>query len=355
MTATVTLHIGINETGAANIQQWLFANREEIRRRGVLYPACGARASNHDPLCMAVTPREIKGVAHPDVDVSRLLALRDELRLEISTSKAPHVVISSESFAWLTDLQPLQDLLRTLKVRVIIYLRRHDYWLEAVYQRAICEYSRASATVPPLAHEPGFFTFLQNLRENNPEYGDYQMLVDRWATAFGKENVLVRPYNETGDGRIVVTDFLLTAGLADLLSGLEIAAPAAQPKLSRRQLQLLDVFVRVKATPALRKRLLSYAATAGGDEAEASQWPPTRRRAMLKKKAASYEYVAREFMDRDDGNLFEEELPGADDDWQPPSELTVVDYIEEALLAIGMDDTALTRPPGLLSRLLTGD
>lgn len=339
----ITLHIGTNKTGSTAIQHWLGKNQPDLLSRGILYPACGRDGGGHFELS------ELLGFSlqRPAVDVGKMLAMRDRFREEIAQSGADRVVISSEDFSLSGDVRYAQDFFHGMDVRVVLYLRRHDYWWESNYCQAI-----RKVVLPTF--DRGYGSYLEAQRKTNPDFGNYKLLADRWAEVFGKENIRVRPYESSQNQPNLITDFLKTADLAGATAGIDTELEFINKRLSPEGLQLVDIFQRARVTPEQRAMLIRHAETFQDMRpVQYSLIPPGKRLELIEKNQEHYRYIAREFMGRDNGILFTEPEPQPGDPWIAPNWLTHSQTVEETLKAMeSMRDEKKAEPKGLLSRLL---
>jgi hypothetical protein len=205
MTRRVLLHIGLHKTGTTAIQMFMSANSR--RFPGVLYPAHG-RPEEH-PYGHHLLPWSLqrRHKIRPE-------PVWKELRSEIEGAAEGDAVLSAEAFGMLDAkaVARVRELLPAVPARVIVYLRRQDEFVQAMYATMIA----SGSTVPP------FEDYLKQVTSRGRL--DYYALLGRWAAAFGKENLCVRVYGKNSliDGD-VVRDFCAQAGLASS-PGLEYPA-----------------------------------------------------------------------------------------------------------------------------------
>lgn len=97
------------------------------------------------------------------------------------------------------DFSTFFSLLETMfdSVKIVVYLRRQDKWLESRYKQMIVGGNHLS---------------IDKLKQ--PMFCDYKPVLDKWASRFGISSIFVRPYERgqfvSGD---LVTDFLHTIGV----------------------------------------------------------------------------------------------------------------------------------------------
>lgn len=189
--ATLLLHVGTSKAGSTAIQDGLAGNRAALAAHGVAYyPALPG--PNHTELAAAFGTRPSRvaaalGVSSGD-DRARL---QRALRRGLARSLRPGQtwLASSEHLASMLtradDLDALRAFLAEFfdDVRVVVVLRRGDYWLPSAY----VEYVKAGGT------EPLDAAFVHRRRRTL----DQQALLERWAQAFGTRAVRAVPYLES--------------------------------------------------------------------------------------------------------------------------------------------------------------
>lgn len=325
MTTKLLLHIGINKTGTSAIQHWFTANCDALQQRGLLYPGTGRLSDAHYSLA---TTLGFSSTTMEPADVGGMLTMRDALRREISMTAARQVVVSAEYLVLPRDLRPVQDMFRGLDTQVIVYLRRHDRWWESVYAQAVKQVKR-----PPF--ERGFGAFYDFQRKTNPLIGNYRALVDRWADAFGKENIIVRPYEAQQNQPDLIADFIQAGKLGEYTAGLDTCTPQVNIAPRPEALQLVEIFQRADVSDVDRGILVRHALSM--PDTRDKKFPllaPKYRRELAEANQADYEYIAREFLHRDDGRLFFDPLPDISEEWESPLWLNGSHAVEVAVQAM---------------------
>lgn len=194
------IHIGMQKTGTTFLQNALHAHRTELAAQGIHYPhpmagvgESGGKA--HHFIAHAMLGRRLGHT--PDADFDQLgahVASINAARRETGGT----TVISSEDFSLLR--RPQIKRLRTLfpgdGVRILVYLRRQDLWLEALYGQTL-----------KLGRHQNAAAFVTRQRH----MADYAAVLDPWAEAFGAANVIVRVY-EGFEGGGLWPDFCTAIG-----------------------------------------------------------------------------------------------------------------------------------------------
>lgn len=175
------LHIGTHKTGTTTIQQTLIANAGELKKENIIYlgkykPDIIEIAENHN-LSDEVTSR-LKRDIRDDIQQyegqSNLSFIITNEKL--AGDKRSGYKNSGDVAAQLKNVFQGLD----LDVKVVVYFRRHDDFLESLYSQRIYNGS-------PLT----FDEFIQSFDETS---FSWQQVADSYAEHFGKENIIVRRY-----------------------------------------------------------------------------------------------------------------------------------------------------------------
>jgi hypothetical protein len=306
----VYLHIGLNKTGSTALQSYFFDNSTLLKSNGILYPKTGLVGSAHYSLSASL------GFCNPSVNS---VWFKDKKKLkkaflnEIDAS-TDTVIFSSEDFLLNKPIESVQNFFKGFNVKVVVYLRRHDHWWLSAYSQAV-----KMKRLPPWNLGPqGFINFN---RQRNKRYGNYRHIVDRWADFFGKENIIVRPYEKEQNVPSLAGDFLTVMGRPELVNQLPEMENRENTGLPLKAIQYMDIFQRVETDDQSHATLIKYSKTlVKGDSCQLSALlKPEFRRKLIEENLADYQYIAREYMGRDDGQLFYEALPRLDPEWTPPA------------------------------------
>lgn len=342
------LHIGTNKTATTAIQHALAANRDALRAHGLLYPASGIRSEAHHELAWKLGFVQGRPAAMDDEPFE---ALWERTLAEIRAARCPDVLISSECFMIGSGrITALAAAVRDFDVEVVVYLRRHDAWLQSVYVQAV-----KVTNNPPWGR--GFEAYLEHLdRQKSDHYGSYRKLVDRWAQVFGRERIKVRPFETKQVGADVTLDLLRTVGLEAL--GAHLKAPTRQVNASfgYEAIAYMDAVQRCGLPPPVKRHLVGQAALHGLKAPKVGPMlPPARQRALVEPHLDDYAYIARQYLGRQDGRLFEAPLPSDTDPWQaptPPDDARIAEMTARYLARAPAETLALLTPakPGQPAR-----
>lgn len=201
---TLYLHIGLNKTGSTFVQRCLKHNEERLAKRGFLYP-CKRRApyfqrGQHVPLAAALT-----GLPVYWLNKAKSRRLDSALPVFLEEAKAfegQNIIVSSEAFGSknVTEeiVERMKDLLVDFEVKVLVYLRRQDDYVLSTYQQDVKVGSRQK------------FDLSERI---SGEQNRFYNRIEPYVSVFGKEQVIIRPYDKSyWKGGELFLDFLHAIG-----------------------------------------------------------------------------------------------------------------------------------------------
>ncbi len=297
------IHIGLHKTGTTAIQRFLAANRKALEKTGYLYP--GTKPAHHF----------LRWLWKQTNAGNNIPQKTHELFQEINGSQSDMVILSSEMFtagkennaAKLREV--LQDHVKEpWNAKIIIYVRRQDHWLESRYNENI---KNCYVHTPNELKKCTFKEFLDNYRMYYQL--DYYTRLQPWNEVFGKENIIVRPYERGQLHGDIITDFLHTVGI-DAREGFSFPEKEyANTGLTPDAVEMLRLYNRYlylgpKIRCILRDKILKQTFTKAPFSGYA-YLSSSERYNLLKEYEISNRKVAAEYLGRTDGRLFTEECP----------------------------------------------
>jgi hypothetical protein len=173
------VHVGTQKTGTKSLQRHLSFNSDALLGQGIRYLLAGREkcgragryGSHHNELARAIQGR---------ADIAMWNRVRDEL----AQSDSRVDLISGEGF-WFSDPAVLRQQLPGVKdIRIVVYLRRQDRYLQSLYMQGVGGGGRKESFAA--------------WREKVPDRGKYLAAIDKWSDAFGSESIVIRPYDRNG-------------------------------------------------------------------------------------------------------------------------------------------------------------
>lgn len=184
MKKRLILHIGMHKTGSSAIQRFLSLNRYPLRLFGVYYPrsfgADGRRQPKHNALFTAISHEADKGAPHPVLGPSAALVADVAARIERAPCRV--AILSAEGFSGERPVfaRALAPLAARFDVRVIVFLRRPDLWVESFYRQMVMSREvRETRSFAAFVAAPETRLHL-----------DYGLLLGWWRERFGDVRVL---------------------------------------------------------------------------------------------------------------------------------------------------------------------
>lgn len=325
---TIILHIGMNKTGSTSLQDTLYANRKILLQNNLLYPNTGLKR----PATCHYEFSGWFGFGHsntgkmPKQNLSQELA---KLNAEIKQSQCSNILISSEFFVLPGNFEAVKCFLSNFKVRIIVYLRRHDDWWVSLYSQAM-----KSVDNPPWP--AGLTGYLDFYQQKFPRIGDYRVLLDKWAEVFGSENLIVRPFERAQNQPDLITDFMTAIGFADLPPKMSCPANPANLSLTYGATELLEISKKIDVTERQRNKINRYAFSMKDDSIGRHWLSPQQRIHLIAKYQADYAYIANKYMSRADGRLFVDISVQSDPEWRPPAQMNTVQAINKVLEVLAL-------------------
>lgn len=302
----IYFHIGTHKTGTSAIQDFLRLNIKVLGEEGFLCPRQSRRSY----------------YTHTDDGYIVASANRNHyLKLtKLCRTKQKNILVSSETFSYLKNVSDLQPLFDRCNVKVICYLRRQDNVLQSMYNQSV--------------KRGGDYKSISEYPTGNL---DYFKLLEQWASVFGKTNIIVRVYEKRQFfNHNLFEDFLGALGLK-LTNEYQMPENNPNPRLSAAVLEYMrhmnSLLEDVKSAIKLKKSLVKFSAEYYSDASTAiffdhSLLTGNQKRSILARFADSNLRVAKEYLGRQDGRLFYEELADTPQSLPPQEILTDEMFLE---------------------------
>ena len=212
--------------------------------------------------------------------------------------------VAPEYFILDKNMSKLKEFFKEYEVKMVIFLRRHDFWEESRYQQGL-----KTMVNPPW--DPGIENFLKfhSKRSSNK----YRYLVDKWALEFGSENIIVIPFEKQQNKPSLIETFLMRIDELSLYEKGNFKNRKLNTSLSFKACLLLEIFQRLEIDGTTRNKLISYAQTINRDEKKQTFLSNEMRRRVIEENQSDYEYIAKKYLNRADGRLFYEDIITDDD------------------------------------------
>lgn len=180
------LHIGFHKTGSSALQECLADNRQALQEAGFFYPhSLGNKYPAHVDFSWALNDRPPAWSGFSAADAEHVVALYQE---QIEAAGCENIIMSSEDFVLLESnaesIERLREFFSAFSVKVIAYVRNPVDFIVSLYSHAV----RSRAVMCDV------FEYVDS--HFNFRSADYAVRLQPWVKVFGRESIVVRPYDK---------------------------------------------------------------------------------------------------------------------------------------------------------------
>lgn len=310
------LHIGTHKTGTSALQQFFAANRKRLGRQGIIYPydrGGGGGEAGHFRLWWSLQAVRGKGDDRYPADLG---SSEQEWQAVLSQSGNGRLLISAEGL-WNCkpeDIAKIKTMTADFPVTIVVYLRRQDLLAASVYNQLAKTRGQAMTDYKPSQYALNYADMLQ-----------------RWSAAFGKEKVLVRPY-ERGQfyKNSIFADFMHHVFDLEVPADYTIPQGNVNARLHRIAFEYKQCINFLPMSVDLKRSTLEPLMSVSDvfyreGRADASLFSPRDQLELLGQYTGVNETIAREYLGRADGRLFYDPLPDDNGQWRPCEGLSPAD------------------------------
>lgn len=310
--ATVYIHMGMPKTGTTALQYFLWDNGEALEKCGIVFPHLPYRYNNvgyyRNAHFLVAPGRKANGAEDYSVYGGDYEAGLGELqRLAQQYDK---IVLSDEGMWRLSwNRRDFWEKVRAdmnsrgLELKIIVYLRRQDLWVQGYWAQKVRESMAA-----------GFDQFFAGIKDKKFLF-DYYAYMCRLAEALGKDALVIRVYEREqfeGPEHNLHSDFLQIFGLT-LADGFVLKKELYNIRFDNSYLELRRLLNSAGGADAARLVINNSIKQVQIDNPEADNqrftyFDPQQQREFLAAYEKSNRKLAQEFLGREDGVLFREKL-----------------------------------------------
>lgn len=188
----VIVHIGAHKTGTSFIQEYLFRNRNNLLKKGVLYPSSICSGNNHGDFANSFKSK------NNTISNDFLKLLKDE----VEEYQPSELILSSECFLESKNIPEIfkdNFNISFSEISIVAYLRPQFDWFTSLYNEIVRDpYRRFTGTY-------------KDCREYQFGYYDYEKLLSPWILTFGAKNIIIKAYmTENFLNKSLSDDFIMT-------------------------------------------------------------------------------------------------------------------------------------------------
>lgn len=293
------IHIGTGKTGTSAIQEFLDANNQLLEKKSdIKYADTFKQDHNHHGLCTNFN-RSSDGK-------TEIFKRLEKLKHEIKNSACNNFIVSSEYFPGVTPEEIenvyLKSLSKEVELHIIVYLRRQDEYIESWYAQLV-KTEDYRIDLDTLTKE----LFTKGLL-------DYYNMIHKWSSHIGSDNIHVKIYEKEQfvQGNIF-NDFMSIFNINDITE-LTLPTKKVNPSLTPDQILIIKAFDKADLNHFLDdviQKPYSFK-----NEEKGKFLSPKERKNILSKCEKSNAKVALEFLNRQDGKLFYNDLKNLPDDFE---------------------------------------
>ncbi len=310
------IHIGGHKTGSSAIQSFCMLNATRLQQLGIIYPvelvAFQDRVGGQAHHCLVNLLMDATSFWKSYNLRPKSMSDSDIVAFLKSLPRDKNILLSSENLVWLDKnaIKTLQELLEAFDVHVVLYARRQDNALQALYQTVVASIGEAKS-------------FKDYTSGDVRKVFEYDTIAEDWQSVVGEGKVVSRAYEP---GQLYQQDsvkdfFHVLEGI--LQTKIDTADWARDTDTVNRGLpahitRLIcyfnnNLFSKKLIIPAIKiMAKVLYKNSRGSYEII----PPSERKTLLESFAKSNESLAKNFMGRQDGVLFKDlSIKQTDQEW----------------------------------------
>lgn len=297
---TIYLHIGLPKTGSSALQQFFYENRERLMREGIFYPTTGRDGWAHHCFPASINGRNFKTETTFPEYLSNIFSEPDYV-------PGQAILLSSEAFHNIrqgSEIELLRNGLKAMDVKIIVYLRRQDYWIQSAYNQLVKSHRhRLTTTVKEYSQRKQLKNIL-----------DYSRFLKKWEDAFGFDSIIVKVYEKEQMPHGVFQSCMDIFNI-NLANNYTIPEGNVNPSLTPFAVKFLRLMNHIPMHTKMHNgliRLLSKMPVGFVNKnyfSDHSLISASVRRQLLKKYESSNLMIAKHYLKRESGVLFYEKMP----------------------------------------------
>jgi hypothetical protein len=300
------IHAGTHKTGTTALQEFARHNQEILSQLGLYYPRAGRVGLAHHRLAWSLTGPPKDGSQWP-AGVDPVVHVWGAVLEEVRARPEQTILVSSEEFSMggleEVHVRRIPQLLQNFEIVPILYFRRFDEYVQAVYSTSVL----LGQPLERRAFPEYFATSLSGLA--------YSRRITPWRSVF-RDSLIVKPYYRSSlVAQSIICDFFDTFGYA-----IDPAAAAKHSSVNAGLAwnivecgRILSKFV----SPSTMKKFYEFSDGIYRGKSGYDLLPPSSRRQLIQQSFAFFE---REFGTCTDERLWRhlrgEDLPDSDADWE---------------------------------------
>ncbi len=279
---TIYFHIGTHKTGTTALQKFFVDNKELLNEKGFVYDFYNESEMNQGYL------------------------VKPEKWDKINLDPTKDYIISGEDFYShiLNITKTIKEKLFDFNIHFIVYFKRQDLMKQSVYNQIVKMHGFTKEVTQDNHYNLDYYQFLQNLQQSYPG-----------------ALLTVRVYEKGQfEGGTIFSDFLKILGL-ELNNNFFVEKKVVNPSLTTDKLEFTRYINMLNLAVGFRTKLNKLVIKSALDSNEASLFrnqdliSPKNAKELLEHYKEGNAAIAKEYLGRESGKLFYEEV-FEDDNWQ---------------------------------------
>ena len=314
----ITIHVGQGKTGTSSIQDFLASNFDILLKNKILYSMFLNDANK--PILKGFGDKKLMNLHEPELVKQKMELLNHFL-----------VKHDIERFIWsleslfahsLEEIQQIKNYLDFDEIEIIVFLRRQDSW----FQSAFYQWGWKHKT-----YVGRYLIDFENFYKIWEENGYYDRFVENWAKVFGEENIKIQPFEKEQLPNGLIQTFCKLINLE--IPELDKTERIKYSSFDHYTSQIIGICNSIIEGKCLNNELIElFNPNHREIHPEAtfrkhSLISPKRQLEILDKYKASNQIVAKKHLKREDGILFFEPKPNADEEWRPFEPISLEHFI----------------------------
>ena len=185
-------HIGVHKTGTTAIQHFLCVNYEALKDNGIYIPVEYFSDDRPQDLVFKMIDNNQK-----------YLDVLQDMKKKCIENKCHAIILSNEDMIRMEHIDVVKHLTNMFDLRIIIYLRRQDKYIESNYTFFATLFDTRYEYKKPIYESPAM--------GNIATY--YCDLIDLWSSVVSKSNIFVKSYDQAVKNNNLLDSFLEIPGL----------------------------------------------------------------------------------------------------------------------------------------------
>ncbi|MGP7735212.1 class I SAM-dependent methyltransferase [Oceanimonas smirnovii] len=306
---TIYFHIGTHKTGTTALQKFFVENRELFKKKGLIYDF------------------------YNDLEMNQGYLVNPEKWEELAFDKKQNYILSGEDFYShiLNISSTIKDKLSNFNIHFIVYFKRQDLMKQSVYNQIVKMHGFTKEITRDNHYNLDYYQFIKNLKNEFPD-----------------SELTVRAYEKGQfNGGSIFSDFLRILNL-DLTDEYQVEKKVVNPSLTTEKMEFTRYINMLNLPVGFRNQISRLIIKSALDSNEVSLFrkqniiSPEDAKELLEKYEEGNQKIAKEFLGREDGKLFYEDI-AEDPNWKPFPGLT--QSIAQKILQkmVELDKSALER------------